>query len=124
LKGRKHLIYGVLRAGKAPFSPPPPPHEDHVVNIRGLRGRDKKISLQRPIEEDWLEIVLIQESMVASDSFILEFEKFLSGWVFFVVDSVGNSSGRIRGWSLQRKLLNSFSIFSGLLTKVFSLELD
>jgi len=62
--------------------------------------------------------------MVASDSFILEFKKFLSGWVFFVVDSVGNSSGRIRGWSLQRKLLNSFSIFSGLLTKVFSLELD
>jgi hypothetical protein len=40
------------------------------------------------------------------------------------VDSAGHYGGLITCWSSNCKLLNSFSICSGILTKIFSLELD
>jgi len=78
------------------------------VNMRGLGGRRKKLSLKRFINLDQPDVVFIQETMGLCEPIIVELKILLSGWDFMALDSVGMSSGLITSISLTCKITNCF----------------
>jgi hypothetical protein len=68
-----------------------------LVSIRGLGERTKKMFLKHSIETDWLDIMLIQETMGPSETIIVDLVKLFPGWVFHGLDSDGLSRGIIIG---------------------------
>jgi exonuclease III len=94
------------------------------VNIQGLGGRAKKLSLHLIVDINHPDILMIQESMGVCDSFIYELVKLFPGWEFVGVKFVGHSECLVTRWSMKCKLFISFSICLGILTKIFSMELD
>jgi exonuclease III len=70
------------------------------VNIRGLGGRSKKISLRHMVKIDHPDVLMIQESMGGCNPLIFELVKIFPGWKFVGLDSVGLSGGLITGWYL------------------------
>ena len=58
-------------------------------NCRGLASLQKKSSIKRMVAMYDPQIILLQETMGASENVKKALESWLSGWVFQAVDAVG-----------------------------------
>jgi hypothetical protein len=94
------------------------------VNIRGLGGKDKKMSLQGLMDVARLYIIMILETMGRFKTLIFDLERLSPRWGFVGIDTSGLSGGLFIGFSAKLMLVNRYSISSGLLTDFFSKELN
>lgn len=67
-------------------------------NCRGLANLQKKSSIKRMVAINDPHIILLQETMGASENVKKALESWLSSWVFEVVDAIGKSGGLAIGW--------------------------
>jgi hypothetical protein len=94
------------------------------MNVRGLGGKPKILSLNRLLESNFLDIVLLQETMGCVDTIIKNIKEYVKGWQFVSLDYFGSSRGLITSlWEIL-SLSYSFEVPSGLVIFVHNRELD
>ena len=67
-------------------------------NCRALASPQKKSSIKRMVALHDPQIILLQETMGASENVKKALESWLPGWVFELVDVVGKSGGLAIRW--------------------------
>ena len=69
-----------------------------TLNFRGLASLPKKLAVQRLIDEQFLDIIFLQETMCDGIILVGELELMLKDWKFVSVEAKGRSGGLLLGW--------------------------
>ena len=85
------------------------------MNIRGVGGASKLLSLRRVCETVRPDIILIQETMVSADKAIEVFTKVVGRWFMSAVDASGKSGGLLSTWNPNLALFDVFKSTAGIL---------
>ena len=93
------------------------------INVRGLGGRDRLLSLKHLVDVENLDVLLLKKPMVVSVEKVSQLEKLFPQFCFFSVHSCGCLGGLITGLSSSLHVLNFFGGVSTLGVEVCSLEL-
>ena len=76
------------------------------------------------VEEQFPDVLFLQESMGDGKVIAAEMEPLLNGWFFVSVDTKGKSGGLLVGWrTRQFQFLNVSVVVSGLCASLYSIEL-
>ena len=64
-----------------------------TLNCRGLASLPKKLAVHRLVEDQFIDVLFLQEIMGDGLSLAGQMESLLSGWVFISLDAKGKSGG-------------------------------
>jgi len=79
-------------------------------NCCGLANPSKKLSLQRLVDLNSPDAILLQETLGVSETMVKDLESLFPGWMFAAVDARGHSGGLATRWL---KNTCNFEIFWG-----------
>ena len=79
------------------------------LNVRGVGGAPKFISLKSLLDLVKLDIFLVQETMVCGNKARKVFSKLLPLWKFCAVDSNGLSGSLLSAWNPKKDSFDAFS---------------
>jgi len=68
-----------------------------TLNCRGLASAPKKLAICRLIEEQFLDVIFVQETMCDGSLLVIALESMLKDWDFVSVDSKGRLGGLLLG---------------------------
>ena len=68
-----------------------------TLNCRGLASLPKKLAVKRLIDEQYLDVIFLQETMFDGCILVKEMESMLKEWQFISVDAKGRSEGLLYG---------------------------
>ena len=68
-----------------------------TLNCRGLASTPKKLAICRLIEEQFLDVIFVQETMCDGSLLVTVVESMLKDWNFVYVDAKGRSGGLLLG---------------------------
>ena len=85
------------------------------LNIRGLGGRPKTISLRALINSLKPDFILLQETMCSNIPALLAFSKLLPTSEFCAVSARGLSGGLLSAWNLLKVKCKAFYTCAGIL---------
>ena len=68
-----------------------------TLNCRGLASTPKKLAICRLIEEQFLDVIFVQETMCDGSLLVIALESMLKDWDFVSVDSKGRLGGLLLG---------------------------
>ena len=95
-----------------------------TLNCRGLASTPKKLVVRRLIDEQFLNVLFLQETMSDGSILVGELENMLKDWKFVSVDAKGKYGGLLLGWRYCHfHLLNAWALCSGLCVTLYSIEL-
>ena len=95
-----------------------------TLNCRGLASTPKKLAIRRLIEDQFLDVIFVQETMCDGSLLVNALEIMLKEWKFVSVDAKGRSGGLLLGWRYRHlHMLNAWACCSGLCVSLFSIEL-
>lgn len=120
--GNNPQSYGPLEQGipKQRF-----PYDNSLLQLQGLGEPAQKSAINRMVAMYDPQIILLQETMGASDSVKKALESWLSGWNFEAVDAIGKSGGLAIGWlTRQIRCENIWGTQSAIGVDVYSRETD
>ena len=63
------------------------------LNCRGLASTPKNLVIHRLIEDQFLDVIFVQETMCNGTLLVGDLEIMLNDWNFVSVDAKGNSGG-------------------------------
>jgi exonuclease III len=86
-----------------------------TLNVRGVGGTSKFLSLKRFLESAKPDVLLIQETMVCEAKAREIFVKLLPTWYFCGVDSSGLSGGLLTAWNPRKDDFYAFLTPAGIL---------
>jgi len=89
------------------------------LNVRGVGGAPKTLSLKILFDMVKLDLVMIEETMVVVVKAREVFSNFFPTWNFCVVNSKGLSRGLVSAWNPKKANLNSFLTPAGILLEGF-----
>ena len=69
-----------------------------TLNRRGLASLPKKLVVCRMIDEHFIDVLFLQETMCGGELLVCEMESMNHGWNFLSVDAKGKSRGLLLGW--------------------------
>ena len=70
-------------------------------NCRGLASLPKKLAVCRMIDEHFIDVLFLQETMCGGELLVCEMESMNHGWKFLSVDAKGKSGGLLLGWRMR-----------------------
>jgi exonuclease III len=85
------------------------------LNVRGVGGSLKSMSLSRFLEKNKPDVLFIQETMVGATKAREVFAKILPNWYFCGVDSIGLSGGLLSAWNPRKANFKAFLTKAGIL---------
>ena len=95
-----------------------------TLNIMGLANIPKKLVVRRLIDEHFLDVIFLQESMCDGSILVGELETMLKYFKFLSMDAKGKSRGLVLGWRTHKfHFLNAWAMCSGLCVSLYSIEL-
>ena len=95
-----------------------------TLNYRGLASLPKKLAVRRLIEDQFIDVLFLQETMGNGLGLVGELESMLPGWVFISLDAKGMSGGLLIGWRNRHfKLINAWAMEFGLCASLYSTEM-
>ena len=95
-----------------------------TLNCRGLASTPKKLAIRRMIEDQFLDVIFVQETMCDGSLLVNALEIMLKDWKFVSVDAKGKYRGLLLGWRYRHlHLLNAWACCLGLCVLLFSIEL-
>ena len=95
-----------------------------TLNCWGLASLPKKLVVRRLVEDQFIDVLFLQEIMGDGLSLAGELELLLSGWVFISLDAKGKSRGLLLGWRIRHfELLSVWVVDSGLFASLYSIEM-
>ena len=95
-----------------------------TLNCKGLASTPKKLAIRRLIEDQFLKVIFVQETMCDGSFLVTALESMLKEWNFVFIDAKGRSGGLLLGWRFRHLLLlNAWACYSGLCVLLFSIEL-
>ena len=68
-----------------------------TLNCRGLASIPKKLAVCRLVDEQFIDVLFLQETMGDGVIFVGELDSMLKGWRFVSVDAKGKSRGLLLG---------------------------
>ena len=68
-----------------------------TLNCRGLASLPKKLAVRRLIEDQFIDVLFLQETMGNGLGLVGEMESMLPGWNFISLDAKGMSRGLLIG---------------------------
>ena len=80
----------------------------------------KIISLCRLVDKEKHDVILLYKTMGVGYYLMDELCKIIKAWEFVAIDAVGQLGGILFGWNSSFQLINSFSVFSGIYTNMWS----
>jgi hypothetical protein len=89
------------------------------LNIRGVGGAPKSLSLKRLFDLVKPYLVMIQETMVDGFNEREVFSKKFPAWDFYAVDSKGFFGGLLSAWNTKKSNFNAFLTPAGILLEGF-----
>ena len=96
-----------------------------TLNCRGLASQPKKLVVKRLIDQQAVDVIFLQETMIEGCVLVQELEHLIHGWQFILVDAKGISSGLILGWKSCNFLFhNAWAMNSGLCVVLYSYDLQ
>ena len=87
------------------------------LNVRGLGGKTKQISLRSLFLSLGLDMILLQETMCSSYPALHAFSKLLPTWEFCAISASGLSGGLLTAWNPHRVKYHVFETCAGILVK-------
>ena len=69
-----------------------------TLNCRGLDSQPKKIGVKRLIDEQEVDVIFLQETMIEGCVLVKDLELLIHGRQFISVDAKGRSMGLLLGW--------------------------
>ena len=72
-----------------------------TLNCRGLASIPKKLAVCRLVEDQFIDILFLQETMGDGALFVGELESLIKGWKFVCVDAIRKSGGLLLGWKIR-----------------------
>jgi hypothetical protein len=69
------------------------------LNLRGVGGAHKQLSLKILVDVYNIDVVFLQETMCSNEKVIDFLSKVLKDWTFCTLDVVGMSRGFVTGWN-------------------------
>ena len=95
-----------------------------TLNCRGLASLPKKLVVRRLVEDQFIDVLFLQEIMGDGFSLAGELELMLFGWVFISLDAKGKSGGLLLGWRIRHfQFLSAWAVDSGLFASLYSIEM-
>ena len=95
-----------------------------TLNCWGLASIPKKISVCRLFEDQFIDILFLQETMGYGALFVGELESMIKGWKFVFVDVIGNYVGLLLDWRIHNfQFINAWAVGLGLCVSLYSIEL-
>ena len=85
------------------------------LNIRGLGGKEKFLSIKNYLFLCKPTFIFIQETMHTADSAILYFRTVYSDWHLAAIDVEGQSGGLVALWDPKWANMRAYSFFGGIL---------
>lgn len=92
------------------------------LNIRGIRGTLKLLSLCCLCESVNSDVVFLQETMVSGEKAREMFAKIKKEWEFSTIGFVGQLGGLLLSWNSRRLCLTPFLSFVGIWLEGFCKE--
>jgi hypothetical protein len=89
------------------------------LNVRGVGGAPKFLSLKRLLELVKPDVFFVQETMVCGNKAREVFSKLLSQWKMCVVDSSGLSGGFLSSWNPNKDNFDAYLTPAGILLEGF-----
>ena len=79
-----------------------------TLNCRGLASKPKKLPICRLIEDHFLDVIFVQETMCDGSLLVNALEIMLKDWKFVFVDAKARFGGLLLGWRYRHlHLLNA-----------------
>ena len=76
------------------------------------------------MEDQFIDVLFLQEIMGDGLSLAGEMESLLSGWVFISLDAKGKSGGLLLGWRIRHfQFLSAWAVDSGLFASLYYIEM-
>ena len=60
-----------------------------TLNVRGLGSLPKKLAVIRLIEQNSVDVIFLQETMIEGCALVQDLEHLIHGWQFISVDAMG-----------------------------------
>ena len=97
---------------------------DMTLNCRGLASFPQKLAVHRLIDEHFIDVLFLQETMCGGELLVSEMELMNHGWKFLFVDAKGKSGGLLLGCRMRLfHLINAWAFGSGLCASLHSVEI-
>lgn len=94
------------------------------LNSRGMASLAKKLAFKRLLENEWVGVIFLQETLGLIDLVILVFESLILGWKFHALDIRGQSGGIAFGFNPRVvRILKIWGGVSFIGADIFSSEL-
>ena len=85
------------------------------LNVRGLGGKTKSLSLRSLFSSLKPDFILLQETMCSAPPALFAFSKILPSWEFCAISAHGLSGGLLSAWNPQKARCRAFHTCAGLL---------